>query len=552
MPNTHDHMLLFAGVVNFGKFPEKRSSFFFKSVSLFIFLIAHIIMTAQNSIDSRSWGDQGNGKYINPVLNADYSDPDVIRVKNKYYMVCSDFHFMGMPVLESEDLVNWKIISQIYQRLDFPEYDQNRRYGGGAWAPAIRYHNGKFLVFFCTPNEGLFMSDAVDPAGPWSPLNHVQQVGGWEDPCPFWDENGQAYLGRSQLGGGPIILHKMSVDGTRLLDEGVKIYEGPVAEGTKIYKMNGWYYVSIPEGGVATGWQTVLRSKDIYGPYESRIVLEQGNSGINGPHQGALVNTPDNDWWFFHFQSADPLGRVVHLQPVWWQEGWPSIGLDTDGNGVGEPVGEWPKPRVRQKAEITAPQTGDEFSSEKKGLQWQINHNPVDSCWSLTRRPGYLVLRALKADKLRNSKNMFTQKTMGYEGEAVTEIDCSSFAEGQRAGLFCIGNSFNAIGMMQTAGSNYIYLETEGQVMEKKEVPVGFSTVWLKVSLDAVSNLHQLYYSFDNILFNSCGEPLVLQSGDWKGMRIGLYSYNTHADGGEAHFNWFRYRIDGPGLQTKQ
>ena len=254
-----------------------------------LFLLATTYASAQQTA---AWGDQGNGTYVNPILNADYSDPDVIRMGEKYYMVCSDFHYIGMPVLESTDMVNWTIISQVYNRFDYPKWDTNERFAGGSWAPAIRYHDGKFWVFFCTPHEGLFMSTATDPHGPWSPLHCVKKVKKWEDPCPFWDEDGQAYLGRSKHGAGPIIIHKMSPDGWELLDDGFTVYTGPVAEGTKIYKRDGYYYLSIPEGGVKGGWQTILRSRNIYGPYEKKVVMEQGSTDINGPHQGALVETP--------------------------------------------------------------------------------------------------------------------------------------------------------------------------------------------------------------------------------------------------------------------
>ena len=303
-----------------------------------------------------TWGDQGNGTYINPILNADYSDPDVIRVGDKYYMVNSDFHYMGMPVLESDDMINWKIISQVYRRLDFPDWDTNGNYGGGSWAPSIRHHDGKFWIYFCTPREGLMMSTATDPHGPWSPLHCVKRIGGWEDPCPIWDDNGQAYLGRSQLGAGPIILHKMSADGRTLEDDGHVIYTGPVAEGTKFHKRDGYYYISIPEGGVGEGWQTILRSKNIYGPYEKKVVLEKGSTNVNGPHQGALVDTPEGEWWFYHFQLTEPLGRVVHLQPAHWKDGWPVIGVDIDMNGIGEPVKVWTKPNTGKKVPVNFPQ----------------------------------------------------------------------------------------------------------------------------------------------------------------------------------------------------
>ena len=196
------------------------------------------------------WGDLGDGTFANPILNGDYSDPDVIRVGRKYYMTCSEFHFMGMNILESDDMVNWKIIGRIFDRMDLDGYSGMNKYGNGSWAPALRYHDGKFWMYVCTPNEGLFMSTATDPAGPWSPLYQVKNVSGWEDPCPLWDEDGQAYIGRSQLGGGPIIIHKMSADGKTLLDDGRKVYEGPTAEGTKLFLKDGYYYISIPEGGV--------------------------------------------------------------------------------------------------------------------------------------------------------------------------------------------------------------------------------------------------------------------------------------------------------------
>ena len=258
------------------------------------FIVAAAHLSAQHPLD---WGDQLNGTYKNPVLNADFSDPDVIRVDDKYYMVASDFHFLGMQVLESHDMVNWRIISQIYDRFELPGWDENRHYAGGSWAPAIRYHDGRFYVFFCTPEEGLFMATAEQPAGPWSPLHFVKAMKKWEDPCPFWDDDGQAYLGRSQHGAGPIIVHRMSADGRQLLDDGMTVYTGPVAEGTKFMKRNGYYYLIIPEGGVGQGWQTVLRSHSIYGPYERRIVLEQGSTNVNGPHQGALVQAADSTWW---------------------------------------------------------------------------------------------------------------------------------------------------------------------------------------------------------------------------------------------------------------
>ncbi len=479
----------------------------------------------REDMEDLRWGDQGDGTYRNPVLNADFSDPDIIRVGTKYYMVASDFHFIGMQVLESDDMVNWRYVSQIYSRFDEPGWDKNNHYAGGSWAPAIRYHKGLFYVYFCTPDEGLYMSTAKDARGPWSPLHLVKRVKKWEDPCPLWDDDGNAYLGRSQWGAGPIIIHKMSADGRQLLDEGVTVYTGPVAEGTKFLKRNGYYYLVIPEGGVGQGWQTVLRSRSIYGPYERRIVLEQGTTNVNGPHQGALVDTPDGQWWFYHFQETPILGRVVHLQPVHWQDDWPLMGVDYDGNGVGEPVAEWKSPLPSRPVEL---QMNDDFSGSTLGLQWQWNHNPVNSSWSLTERKGWMTLRALPADSLKDSRNMLTQKIVGYKSVSTTLLSSKGNCY---AGLFCIGKQFNAIGLCPQG----IYTEFGG----RKEIikPGQYNQLYLRVTNDCVQNRHQFWYSTDGQQFIPVGNPFPMRAGYWKGIRTGLYCYGSD---GQAQFDYFQ------------
>lgn len=494
-----------------------------------------------------TWGDQGNGTYINPILNADYSDPDVIRVGNKYYMVASDFHFLGMQVLESDDMVNWRIISRIYDRFDFAGWNENQRYAGGSWAPAIRYHDNKYWVFFCTPHEGLFMTTAQNPAGPWSKLHLVREIPKWEDPCPFWDDDGKAYLGRSIHGAGPIIIHKMSPDGTTLLDDGVTVYTGPVAEGTKIFKKDGYYYLSIPEGGVETGWQTVLRSKSIYGPYEKKVVLEKGSTAINGPHQGSIVNTPDNQWFFYHFQHAGTIGRVVHLQPMYWHDGWPVIGVDIDRNGIGEPVYSWKKP-LESKV-CYSPQTDDDFNSEVLAPQWQFNHNPVNEAWSLSHTPGSLVLNALTSPNFRLARNSVTQKIMGYESEATLAVDFSASVEDQRSGLACMGKQNQLLGVKTVKGKNWLYLSNDTTETEVTQLET--SLVYLRVSINLPKQSFQYSYSTDNINFTPIGTPFYIRFGFWKGARVALYSFNTRKDAGSAAFQWFRYNHDGPGESSK-
>lgn len=469
-------------------------------------------------------------------------DPDVIRVRDKYYMIASDFHFLGMQVLESSDMINWKLISQIYHHFDFPGWDNNQQYAGGSWAPSIRYHDNKFWVFFCTPKEGLFMSNAVNPSGPWSPLHLVKKVEKWEDPCPFWDEDGQAYLGRSRHGAGPIIIHKMSADGTRLLDEGMTVYTGPVAEGTKIFKKDGYYYLSIPEGGVGTGWQTILRSKNIYGPYEKKVVLEQGSTTINGPHQGAIVDTPDDQWAFFHFQHHHALGRVVHLQPMHWENDWPVIGVDFDRNGIGEPVYVCQKP-IESKT-IFAPQTDDDFSTPNLSLQWQFNHNPTDHAWSLSAHPGSLTLKALKSSTFRLARNTLTQKIMGNISEATIAMDFTEIADGQRCGLACMGKINNVLGIKMEKGQKYLY--TSNDTTEISTTFPNGNQIYLRVSIDMTNQKFQYFYSTDNIRFIPYGTSFFIPFGFWKGARIALYCYNKEQEAGTASFQWFKYKHDGP------
>ena len=480
------------------------------------------------------WGDQGDGTYVNPVLNADFSDPDVIRVGEKYYMVASDFHFIGMQVLESDDMVNWRYASQVYHRFDEPGWDANEHYAGGSWAPAIRYHDGKFYIYFCTPDEGLYMTTAVDAHGPWSPLHLVKRIEKWEDPCPFWDDDGQAYLGRSRHRAGPIIVHRMSPDGKQLLDDGVTVYMGPVAEGTKFLKRNGHYYLIIPEGGVGQGWQTVLRARSIYGPYERRIVLEQGTTQVNGPHQGALVDTPDGKWWFYHFQETPVLGRVVHLQPAGWRDDWPYMGVDVDGNGVGEPVGRWESPLPTATKRGGTPHgvtTPRQDFNDSLALQWQWNHNPVDTHWNLTEREGWLTLHALPADSLKACRNMLTQKVVGFRSESTTlvEADGNCFA-----GLFCSGKQFLGIGLCPQG----LFMESNGRRTLVKEGKM--SRAYLRVTNDCRRNEHQFSFSTDGNHFTPIGSAFPMRSGYWKGIRVGLFCYGQE---GKAQFHSFRQDV---------
>lgn len=339
--------------------------------------------------------------YCNPIIHADYSDPDVIRVGTDYYLIASSFNQTpGIPVLHSYDLVNWRILTHAVSRLPAPIYDLPQP-GKGVWAPSIRYHAGEFWICWGDPDLGIFMVKASSAAGPWGTPVLVKAASGWIDPCPFWDGDGQAYLihawAKSRVGFNSILtLHRMSADGRQILDEGVTIFDGhadhPTIEGPKMYKRDGTYYIFAPAGGVRNGWQTVLRSKNIYGPYADRVVLEQGTTNVNGPHQGAWVTTAAGEDWFIHFQDKDAYGRIVHLQPLQWSGGWPMIGIDRDSNGVGEPVANFRYPKTDQSYSKIMPQTTDDFEAPVLQPQWQWRANGQTSWYALDARPGHLRL----------------------------------------------------------------------------------------------------------------------------------------------------------------
>lgn len=315
-------------------------------------LVATCVMSAMaDEYVSEVWSpDLGNGKYINPIIDADYSDPDVVRVGDDYYMTASSFSDIpGLPVLHSKDLVNWTIIGHAIAEM--PDYAKFKtpNHGNAVWAPSIRYHNGEFFIYYGDPDLGIFMTKTKNPAGPWEPLTLVHKAKGIIDCCPFWDEDGKAYLPHgyagSRAGVKSIIgMIEMTPDGKSTIGQDRIIYDGHLdnetIEGAKMYKRGDWYYIFSPAGGVPTGWQEVLRSKNPWGPYETRNVLEQGDTDINGPHQGAWIDTPDGkEDWFIHFQDKGPYGRVVNLEPMKWLEnGWPVIGVDPDGDERGVPV----------------------------------------------------------------------------------------------------------------------------------------------------------------------------------------------------------------------
>jgi len=514
-----------------------------------------LTLLAQDGNVSQIWiSDLGNGIYKNPILYADYSDPDVIRVGDDYWMIASSFNCMpGIPLLHSYDLVNWEIVNHIYDRLPLQKYE-HPVHGQGSWAPSIRYHEGMFYVYFCTPNDGLFVARATDPLGKWD-IKQIVDVEKWEDPCPFWDDNGQSYLARSIHRGGPAIIHKMSSDGLQLLDNGVVVYHdievNPVLEGLKMMKRNGWYYIFAPAGGVDTGWQTVLRSRDIYGPYETRKVLDAGN-GINGPHQGGLVQTQTGEWWFIHFQSKGVYGRVSHLQPAkWTDDDWIVIGEDPDGDGIGIPVLTYRKPNVGKSHPICTPQTSDDFRTGELGLQWQWQAHEKPRWLSLYARPDYIRLFAepcpSEHGNLYFAGNLLLQKLPAPAFTATTYVETKFTDVGERAGAIVMGNAYIYIAIIKGENGNRISV-VSGRNDRLAVVPEELASVemvnnqvWFRIHLYDNQEC-SFSYSTDGVHFTGLGDRYPVTSGTWIGSKVGIFcsSPNIVCGNGYADFDYFR------------
>lgn len=399
--------------------------------------------------------DNGDGTYTNPILYTDYSDPDAIRVGEDYYMIASSFcNAPGLPVLHSKDLVNWELINYVVKNVPEERY-KAPIHGCGVWAPSIRFHEGVFYVCFPMPDEGIYMSTTKDPYGEWSNPVNIRPGAGWIDPCPFWDEDGKAYLvagvAKSRIGYKSVIhIVEMQPDGMGLIGEEVKIFDGNIndqvtIEGPKMYKRNGWYYVFAPAGGVKEGWQTVLRSKNPFGPYEHKVVMRQGDSAVNGPHQGAWVDTVTGEDWFIHFQDVFSAGRITHLQPMHWENDWPVIGVSKQGNDYGEPVSTYKKPDVGNvRWEKCEPDTSDDFKGDKLGLQWQWNANYKDEWYELTGEG--LILKALKKETVYgDTPSLLLQKWPAPEFNCVTKIDLSNLSEGDEAGIISMGTDYGVV-----------------------------------------------------------------------------------------------------------
>ena len=547
-------------------------------------LLASLPMTAQNYVSEVWVADQGDGTYKNPVLYADYSDPDVCRVGDDFYMTSSSFNCLpGLQILHSKDLVNWSIIGAAVpttlQPATMPERPQH---GNHIWAPCIRYHNGEFYIFWGDPDQGIYMVKAKNPEGPWDEPVLVKAAQGIIDTTPLWDDDGRVYLAHAYAGSraglkSVIAVCELNADATKAITPSRIVFDGhekhQTCEGPKFYKRDGYYYLFFPAGGVPTGWQVVARSKNVYGPYEDRIVLAQGDSEVNGPHQGGWVDTPTGEDWFMHFQDVGAYGRLVHLQPMKWVDGWPIIGVDEDGDGCGTPVSTYKKPNVGQTYPVCTPQESDEFNGFTLSPQWQWHANINDKWAYYAGDKGYVRLYSYPVvDDYKNLwdvANLLLQKTPAPNFAATMKLTFTPSPKytGERTGLVVMGRDYAAI-VLENTENGLVLSQVECKKADSgkpekvnESTPLANSTVYLKARFSTdfekiaksegghdIVVMCEFSYSTDGKRYVEAGEPYALRFGSWKGSRVGLYTYNVEGDGGVADFDFFTYTTDGPGL----
>lgn len=528
-----------------------------------LLLTTALPVAAQQKNDlSKVWvSDQGNGTYKNPVINADYSDPDAIRVGDDFYMIASSFDAIpGLPILHSRDLVNWSLIGHALKRQIPLAHFSATQHGNGVWAPAIRFHEGMFYIYYPDPDFGIYLIKASDIRGPWTEPVLVEAGKGLIDPCPFWDDDGKAYLAHGWAGSRAgiksiLTIKEMNAAGTRTREEGVLVYDGheldPTIEGPKLYKRNGYYYIFAPAGGVSTGWQLVLRSKNIYGPYERKVVMDQGHTPVNGPHQGAWVNTKSGEDWFLHFQDKGVYGRVVHLQPMRWVNDWPVIGEDSDGDGKGQPVLAYKKPQTGKGQPLATPPDSDEFNERTLGLQWQWQANPSGT-WHTTTNQGALRLFSWQSpETVRNLwdvPNILMQKTPADEFTATTRLAFTpnEKIENEQTGLVVMGRSYARVFLKSSKDGIHLRYglcqkADKGHKEEEQEIAqLNGKEIYLRVTMKTGGQC-TFSYSYDNRKFTDAGSFQATE-GQWIGAKMGIFCIRDSRinDSGYADFDWFR------------
>lgn len=486
--------------------------------------------------------------YTNPIIHADYSDPDVVASPDggTFWMTASSFQDSpGLPILKSTDLVNWELVNYAIDRVPpYDAYNGAPQHGHGVWAPSIKHHNGEYYIYWGDPDFGVFMIKTTDPEGVWSEPVLVREAKGMIDPTPFWDEDGKAYLANGWAGSragfnSQITVSEMNAEGTATIGHPKVVYDGNdgvnhTIEGPKMYKRDGYYYIFAPAGGVVNGWQLVMRSRNVFGPYESKIVMAQGDTDINGPHQGAWVSTPRGGDWFVHFQDRDAYGRITHLNPMTWVDGWPVIGVDKDGDGCGDPVRKHRKPALQATPVPTVQDPGLLY-------QWEANYNDhfgFDIPNGLKRIFGHKL--SDNTTDLRQVPNVWLMKfpAENFTLTSKVRISAKQTSEGVSSGIMVIGTDYASLGLRKEGDMFRVQyaVSTEPGREEVRDLGLVKPTrvyeaglypnlecdLWLRVEVSKEAQC-RLSYSTDGRSFKEAG-LFKADRGAWMGAKLGFYS----------------------------
>lgn len=521
------------------------------------------IAVSEQPYVSQVWNpDLGNGMYNNPVINADYSDPDVVCVGDDYYMTASSFNCIpGLPILHSKDLVNWELIGHAVTKLQPKAVFDRPSHGNGVWAPCISYHNGEFYIYWGDPDYGVFMVKTKDPAGKWEDPVCVIPGKGMIDTSPLWDEDGRVYLvngwanSRNRFAS-VITVRELNAEGTKAISDPVIVFDGNgtenrTCEGPKFYKRNGWYWVMFPAGGVPTGFQVAMRSQSPFGPYEAKKVLAQGKSKINGPHQGAWIHTQYGEDWFMHFQDKEAYGRVVHLQPVTWKDNWPVMGKVPSKGYCGEPYETYKMPKAASHVNMN-PVESDEFNKPKLGLQWQWHAN-YQQWFGMPTSMGVMRIYTYKSNAtIWNVPNLLLQKTPADNFTATAKLQLTAKDQGQMGGIIMMGLDYSAL-VVKRVGNEFELQQITCHMADKKgEEEVKVLATLKPTSVDKIDYqpaIHesvymrmvvkagkmQFFFSKDGKKYEQVGDEFTMREGKWIGAKIGMVAKEP---GGKANRGW--------------
>ena len=537
------------------------------------FILASILLMQAASVRADDYETLHMEKIQNPMLWADVPDPDVIRVGDTYYLVSTTMHLMpGAPIMTSKDLKNWETVGYIFDRLtDSPKYDllNGTVYGRGQWATSLKYHNGKFYALLA-PNERGAMGDtyifsAEKAEGPWTIVSRMRH---FHDCSLFFDDDGRVYV---IYGTGEMMELKPDlsdvIEGTHQQLFQREEDEKGILEGSRMIKHNGKYYLLMISHVYAPGKhrrEVCYRADNIRGPYEKQVILESEFGGFSYEAQGTIVDTPDGDWMGIIFQDRGGVGRVLTVMPCRWVNGWPMLG---DENGK---VPETVRPLVNGQP-ATAIVKSDDFSSDKLGLHWQWNHNPIDEAWSLKERPGFLRLKTNRVvSNLYLAPNTLTQRMEGPTCSGTIAIDISKMKDGDCAGLAAFNSDTGAL-VIKKKGKNLVLemvemsvtltdldkevTNVEEKVIESIPLNAQLSTLnaqlFLRIDADfRPVNGHgrdaaNFYYSIDGSQWTQIGTKDYRLNFDWRrffmGSKFGIFCYATKKKGGYVDIEAFDY-----------